>query len=56
MSDTAWHRWHAWRPVFVGWSIVWLRQVWRRRVYCNATIEGTADSYWEYAKENPCFS
>jgi hypothetical protein len=25
-----WHRWYAWRPVFVGYSLVWREYVERR--------------------------
>jgi hypothetical protein len=25
-----WHRWFAWRPVFIGWDLVWLETIERQ--------------------------
>jgi hypothetical protein len=27
-----WHRWFAWRPIWIGGAMHWREAVWRRRV------------------------
>ncbi|WGH21771.1 hypothetical protein SEA_INKED_89 [Arthrobacter phage Inked] len=43
-----WYRWFAWRPVSTldrGW--VWLRPVWRRRIYKKEYLPGPSYSYFQ---------
>ena len=43
-----WYRWFAWRPVQTldrGW--VWLRPVWRRRIYKHSYLPGPSASWYQ---------
>ena len=44
-----WHKWFAWRPV-TTWDgrLVWLKVVYRRRIFPSLLIEGCADPWMEY--------
>jgi hypothetical protein len=43
-----WYRWFAWRPVqTLDRGLVWLRPVWRRRVYKKEYLPGPAYSYFQ---------
>jgi len=44
-----WNKWFAWRPV-VTWDgrFVWLRFIYRRRVFPSILTEGIPDPWMEY--------
>jgi len=47
-----WHKWFAWRPVFIDdsdsiWDFVWLETIWRRELI------GEFDIYWLYSLKEP---
>lgn len=47
-------RWFAWRPVItVDDGVVWLRPVWRRRVFINLGTGPASMQVWTYATANP---
>lgn len=43
-----WYRWFAWRPVrTLDRGLVWLRPVWRRRVYKHSYLPGPSTSWYQ---------